>query len=136
MSVKAVVVANANKAKGYKWERDIREHLRGEGLDVEALRQLGTQDEGDMVIRSTAGLRFVVEAKNHKQMRLSEYLREVRAECDTYVENRDLASERVFPAAIVKAQGKGVGDGYVVMNVNDYAAMLRAFDMIVSAARR
>lgn len=118
-------MANPNKRKGTSWETDVRNYLRGKGCDVEALRQLGSLDEGDMVVRSVDGARFVIEAKNCKRLEIPRYLREATSECALYAANRGLENDDVYPIAVVKQ--RGVGDpkeGWVIFRLEDFAELL------------
>nr|DAP52991.1 MAG TPA: HOLLIDAY JUNCTION RESOLVASE HOMOLOGOUS RECOMBINATION [Caudoviricetes sp.] len=117
-------MANPNKRKGTSWETDVRTYLRGRGCDVEALRQLGSLDEGDMVVRSVDGARFVIEAKNCKRLEIPRYLNEASTECALYASNRGLENDSVFPIAVVKARGKGVEEGWVIFRLEDFADLL------------
>ena len=117
-------MANPNKRKGTSWETDVRNDLRGKGCDVEALRQLGTLDEGDMVVRNKDGVRFVIEAKNCKRLEIPRYLNEASTECALYAANRGLENDSVFPIAVVKARGKGVEEGWVIFRLEDFADLL------------
>lgn len=116
---------NASKVKGSAWERDLREHFRSSGLDVESLRQMGAADEGDIVIRAhESGRRFIIEAKNCRQISLPRFLGEARCEADTYAANRGLGGGEVFPVAVVKARQRPTGEGFAVMRVEDFARLV------------
>lgn len=112
-------MSNAGKRKGTAWESAVRDYLREAGCDVEVLRQLGSVDEGDLVVRSPGGLRFVLEAKNRAKVSLPEFLGEAVCECALYAHNRGIDSGRVFPAAVVKARGKPASEGWFVMRLED-----------------
>lgn len=114
-----VVVANSAKRKGTQWESDVRRLLRGAGVDVESLRQLGSVDEGDLVVRCPGGVRLVLEAKNHAKIALPEFMRQADAESRLFAENRGLDASGVFGAAVVKARGAEAGDSYVVFRLSD-----------------
>ncbi|WP_165218145.1 hypothetical protein [Schaalia sp. ZJ1691] len=118
------MVGNANKQKGSRWEKEVRVFLRERGVDVEALRQMGQADEGDLVVRCPRGHRVVLEAKNRQQMRLSEYLGEAKAEAVLYAKNRGFDPAVVSPVAVVKARGKPVAEGYAVLRLDDFVAVL------------
>lgn len=116
-------MSNPNKAKGTKWESDVRDFLRESGLDVEVLRQRGSVDEGDGVVRSPLG-RFVLEAKNHRTISLPEFVRQARAEAELFAETRQL-NVPVTGVAVVKARGKSTGDGFVVLSLADFRDLLK-----------
>lgn len=119
-------MANPNKRKGTSWETDVRNYLRERGCDVDALRQLGSLDEGDMVVRSRDGVRFVIEAKNCKRLEIPRYLREATSECALYASNRGLENDDVFPIAVVKQRGAGdPGEGWVIFRLEDFADLLQ-----------
>jgi len=74
-------MSNPGKRKGSQWETDVRQYLRGQELDTEALRQMGAMDEGDLVVRTPGrDLRVVVEAKNRGKLDLAQFLREAEDE--------------------------------------------------------
>lgn len=118
-------MTNANKRKGTSWETEVREYLRGKGHDVEALRQMGQLDEGDLVIRSTKNLRFVCEAKNRQRVEIPTYLDEAVRESALYAHNRDLANDSVYPVAVVKARRKGPEEGWVIFRLEDFSDLLK-----------
>lgn len=131
-------MTNPNKQKGTRWESEVRDYLRGTGLDYEGQKQMGADDEGDGVIRTrTRGLRFVVEAKAEKAIRLPEYARQVFAEVKSYAERRRLRwkydenpisdPREVYGVTVVKARGRNVKDGYVVLSLQDFADIVARF---------
>lgn len=115
-------MTNANKAKGSAWETDVRKFLRTQGLDVEPLRQLGSMDEGDLVVRA-GGKRFILEAKNRARIDLPQFMREAQSEAVLYAENRELSQCDTTGVAVVKARRKPVKDGYVVMTMADFPTL-------------
>lgn len=118
-------MANSNKRKGTEWETDVRKYLRAKGHDIEALRQMGQADEGDLVIRSKRGLRFVCEAKNRQRIDIPTYLNEAVRESALYASNRDLDSDSVYPVAVVKSRGKGEEEGWVIFRLEDFSDLLK-----------
>ena len=116
--------ARASKRRGAQWETDIRNYLRDLGFDTEPLKLSGSADEGDLVVR--LGKRYVViEAKNEATIDLPGYLREAGAEGVNFAAHRPAVSAgQVYPVAIVKARGKGVDEGYAVMQVSEMVRLL------------
>ena len=118
-------MTNRNKAKGTSWETAVRELLRGKGLDVESMRQLGSMDEGDLVVRTPEqGVRVVIEAKNRGQITLAQFMREAGDESSLYAHNRGLPQADVVGVAVVKARRKSAGEAYAVLTLNDLARIM------------
>ncbi|MEU6057004.1 hypothetical protein [Streptomyces sp. NPDC047097] len=110
-----------NKRKGSQWESDLRDGLRGEGFDVEALRLAGSEDEGDMVVR-LGGERLVIEAKNAK-LEPSAFIREAQNERQNYARHRGLDPRAVNAVAVVKARGRSWRQAYVLTTVEEYLGL-------------
>lgn len=125
-------MANAHKAKGTKWESDIRNYMRDEMLDYEKSTQLGSVDEGDGTLRTPENdLRIVVEAKAEARYDLARYVREAKVEAETYAKNRHSLNanfgyddRNTFGVAFVKAPRKTVGEGYAVMRIADFVDLV------------
>lgn len=111
-----------NRAAGKRWERELREGLREEGMDVESLRLHGKEDEGDMVIRLEDGrwpfTRLVVEAKNVASIDPARFSSEAVTEATHYARNRGLGMN-ARGIAIVKRRGKSWKDAYVITTVRE-----------------
>lgn len=119
-------MTNRNKAKGTAWETAVRELLRGQGLDVESMRQLGSMDEGDLVVRTPEqGIRVVVEAKNRGQITLAQFMREAADESALYAHNRGIPQADTFGVAVVKARQKPAGQAYAVLTLEDFARLMK-----------
>ena len=119
-------MTNRNKAKGTAWETDVRKYLRNNQLDVEPLRQLGTVDEGDLVVRTpNTDARIVLEAKNRGQVSLPQFLREAADESALYAHNRGIPQVDTFGVAVVKARQKPTGQAYAVLTLEDFARLMR-----------
>lgn len=116
-------VAARNKsarARGKRFESDLRDDLRAEGLDVEKTPDTGTFDEGDLMVRH-AGHRYVVEAKNVASIDLAGFVGEALVEADHYVEHRPgLGRDEVTGLAVIKRRGKGTLDSYVVTTLREF----------------
>jgi hypothetical protein len=92
-------------------------------MDAERLPKAGRDDQGDVAVR-VSDTTLVIEAKNEKAMSLSQYLREATVEADHYRKAR--GSEGIVSAvAVVKARGKGIGQAYVVMEVDEFALLIK-----------
>jgi hypothetical protein len=100
---------NPNAAKGSKWERDIRDYLRGwlERRDVTRPRQEGFGDVGDIHVSP-----FVIQAKNVATASLGAWLDAAHAQAAR-------AGER-YGVVAWKRRGKGAGDGFIVMSTADF----------------
>jgi hypothetical protein len=113
-----------NRGAGKRWEREIRDGGRAEGIDTEHTRDTGTKDEGDLVLR--VGGRFhVVEAKNAK-LAPTEFLREAAVEAEHFAEARKLPGEVVHPVVFVKRARFGFLDGLALLTVRDYLKLAKA----------
>lgn len=119
-------MTNRNKAKGTAWETDVRKYLREHQLDVEPLRQLGTVDEGDLVVRTpNTDARIVLEAKNRGQVSLPQFLREAADESALYAHNRGIPQASTFGVAVVKARQKPTGQAYAVLTLEDFVRLMK-----------
>lgn len=107
---------SASKAKGTRWESAVVEFLKGVGWPYAERRALsGREDQGDV-----AGIPgVVIECKNQNRQSLAEWLDEALTE-------RNNASADVG-AVWFKRVGRGSpGDGYVLMDGNTFAVLLKA----------
>ena len=107
-----------NKRNGTAWESALRDQLRDCGSDIEKLRLNGTEDEGDLVIRTDRG-RVMIEAKSGA-MHPAEFVREATTEARNYEKHRGLEPGSVTGVAVIKARGKGVRGGYVLTTVEEF----------------
>lgn len=102
------------RAKGTRWETAIVDYLRGTGWVHAERRALhGSADRGD--IAGLAGV--VIEAKDHREIRLAEFVDEAVAEGDNA--NADVA------VAWIKRRGKASpADAYVLMTGVQFVSLL------------
>lgn len=118
--------AKANKRKGAAFEIELEGFFAGLLLKVMRLVRRGKDDEGDLLIR-VGSLAIIVEAKNEKSIDLSGYMAEATAEAmrweQRHVHDVD-APKLVIGVAIVKRRMKSISKSYVVMEVDDFAALL------------
>ena len=110
-------------AKGSYYERAVREHIRDKGRDAEGLKKSGTQDEGDISHRA-GPFHFILEAKNKQRMDLASAVDQAVVEAANYRAHR---RDRVatIPAAVVKRPRKGVGQSYVVLELDEFLELTR-----------
>ena len=107
-------MSNPNGRRGAQWETDVVAFLKANGFPAAERRvREGAKDRGD--IAGIPGV--VIECKNEARINLPGYLREAEAERV----NADAAIAPVF----VKRRGKGVKDGYMVMDIETGVWMLR-----------
>jgi hypothetical protein len=109
---------NPSKEIGTSWEVTVRDYLRfAHGFrTVERLPLAGRRDIGDL-----GGLPdFLIGCKNEKTMRLSTYMDELRVQKKNLVHGQD-----VVPVEIVKRRGKGPGYAYVVLELDEFATLVR-----------
>lgn len=67
-----------SKAKGTSFESSVLPAIKGKRPEAERRALQGANDKGDFNIPGEK--RFILEAKNHKEMKLAEWLREAEAE--------------------------------------------------------
>lgn len=92
------------KRKGSRFELDLRDYLRGRGHNAE--RNYGAGRSDDIAdIRGLPG--FAIEAKNHREFRLSEWVDETEAE-------RVNAGEP-YGVLVVKRKMKSAAEAFAVM---------------------
>ncbi len=108
-----------NRGAGKRFEKEILDGLRAAGEDVEKLRDTGTRDEGDLVVREGDGYFTVIEAKNAK-FEPGVFMAEAELEARHFAEHRGLAADKVTPVAIVKRRGHGIRKAYVLTTVEHY----------------
>lgn len=104
--------------KGRVFEKDLLDWFRARGFDAERLRQAGTLDEGDLVVKD--GGVYVIEAKAEQRIDLPGYIREARAERDNYCARRKLDPAGVMPLVVVKARRKPISEAYVVVPLEEF----------------
>lgn len=108
-------MANANKAKGMKFEREVRRYLREEGIDAFKPYEEGYEDAGDI-----QGIDpFIGQAKDWRSWQDA-----IREGLDGG-ERQKLVAGQPFAVAIVKRARRKVHEAYVVMTLATFAAILR-----------
>ncbi|MEU7243371.1 hypothetical protein [Streptomyces sparsogenes] len=111
-------MANPSKAKGTRYEGEIRDFLNSRGFNVRRVVQMGNKDQGDLHGYPL----HVIEAKNEKSLRLPEYVRQAEREA--------VNAGVPFGVAFVKRQRASTGDGYAVRSIaTDARLMARMRDM-------
>lgn len=109
---------------GKKFEADLMKHLREEGFDAERLRLSGSEDEGDLVIRTpTSHHPLIIEAKRTKRMNIGGWVKEAQTERDNYAKHRGLQRPPHF-VVVHYARGKGLGGSYVTTTMDEFTRWL------------
>ncbi|MFI0985003.1 hypothetical protein [Streptomyces exfoliatus] len=108
-----------NKRKGAAWETELLTGLRSVGEDVERLRLVGAEDEGDLVVREPGGTFLIVEAKNAR-FEPGPFLDEAERERRNFAQHRDLDPRDVDSIVVVKRRGKGWRKAFVLTTVEDF----------------
>ncbi|MFF9644711.1 hypothetical protein [Kitasatospora aureofaciens] len=108
-----------NKRRGASWETELRDKLRAAGLDIERLRLVGKDDEGDHVVRWANGRLLIIEAKNAK-FEPAAFLKEALRERDSFARHRGLDQADVDVIVIVRRRGASWRQGYVLTTVEEY----------------
>ncbi|MFF4478722.1 hypothetical protein ACFY1A_17130 [Streptomyces sp. NPDC001520] len=98
-------MSNANKAKGTRYEGEIRDYLNDLGFTVRRVVQMGNKDQGDLHGYPL----HIIEAKNEKSIRLPEYIRQAEREA--------VNASEPFGVAFVKRPRASTGDGYAVRSI-------------------
>ena len=108
-------MSNPNKAKGSRWESEVRDYLTEHtGHRVERLPAGAKYDRGDL-----AGIPGVaIECKNEQRHDLAGWVEEATVEAAN-------VGGGVLPVVISKRRGKGAADGYVIMPVWAWVEFLR-----------
>lgn len=114
-------MSNPSKQKGTSWETAIVEWLKGRRFKARRLALSGALDQGDVEVWSHNGhYVYVVEAKNARQVRLTEWWAQAEQEAKNY----DAAHEPLFPPIPVlwiHRPGKASpGEGLVIMKAADF----------------
>lgn len=117
---------NANQRRGRDWERKLRDGFRAEGFDTEHFRDTGMKDEGDLLVRSSGGHMFVVEAKDAK-LNVTGFLGEAEIECQHFAESRPyIADDKIHGVVAWKRRGKTFKGGVVMMDMATFMSILEA----------
>lgn len=111
-----------NRGAGKRWEKEILDGGRAQGLDTERTRDTGTKDEGDLVIRH-AGKFVVIEAKN-AAFQPGPFVEEALLEAGHFAEHRGLDPASVHPVAFVKRRGKNFLDSFALTTVREYLRLI------------
>lgn len=108
-------MANANKAKGTRWESALRDYLRDAGIDAYRPAQEGRADVGDLHGVDP----FIGQAKDWRD--LAAALREGVDGAQIQARN----AGRAYGVAFVKRARAATGRGYAVMTVDTFVRVLR-----------
>jgi predicted lipoprotein len=106
-------MTNASKRKGTVWETQVVEFLKSHGFPYAERRALcGTSDKGD--VSGVPGV--MLECKNEAKVTLGAYADEVK------VQTANAGAS--IGVAVVKRRNRGPADAYVVMTLEQFAAMI------------
>ncbi|WP_327175489.1 hypothetical protein OG599_09320 [Streptomyces sp. NBC_01335] len=111
-----------NKRAGARWESELRDELRGAGLDIERLRLTGTEDEGDHVVRRAPARHrryLIIETKNAK-FEPGTFMKEALRERDAFAAHRGLDPRDVEAVVVVRRRGASWRDAYVLSTVAEF----------------
>lgn len=111
-------MSNKSAVRGSKFERDLLAYLRAAGWPTERLARTGSLDEGDLLTFDPMGKRVVIEAKALRQFDLASAINELTVERQHYADARGLGLTEVDGIAVLKRPGKGIGQAYVVMELD------------------
>lgn len=111
-----------NRGAGKRWEAEVLKGGREAGFDTERTRDTGTNDEGDLVIRS-GGKYVVIEAKN-AAFQPGPFVEEALIEAQHFAEHRGLDPAKVHPVAFVKRRGAGFRKAFALTTVEEYLRLV------------
>lgn len=111
----------AQKA-GKAFEGELMRYMREKTFDVERLRLTGTEDEGDLLLRSSGErrARFVIEAKRTKSLDLAGWITEAENERNNYCSHRGLWPGASGFVVVHKRRGKDIGGSYVTTTLDEW----------------
>jgi hypothetical protein len=113
----------SHKARGARFETEIRDWFRGNKYEAERLARTGSKDEGDVAIRSDfLGHIGIIEAKapgESGRIDLSGWSKEAQTEASNYSAARQIPRDSVLAAVVIKARGKSIEDSYLVLRLGD-----------------
>ena len=104
---------------GKRYESELMKYMREQGWDVERLRLTGTEDEGDLLLRSGDD-RHVIEAKRTKSLDLAGWVKEAQVERANYANHRGIQVPTVGFVVVHYARGKGIGQSYVTTTLDEW----------------
>jgi hypothetical protein len=111
-----------NKAKGTRYENEIVELFIGMHFDAQRLPRSGSRDEGDVEVR-LKDCRLIIEAKNHKSLAFSDWLKQAQTEADNREEK--VGNVACVPVVFAKRRGKNAAGSYVVMEAEEFLLLLK-----------
>ena len=100
-------MTNRSKAKGTRWESELRDYLISLGFEARREALKGNKDEGDIFGIDD----WTLEAKNEKRIALAKYMDELAVEMKN--------GGTTHGAVLVKRARKSVGNAYAVMPLFD-----------------
>lgn len=117
---------NKPKRAGTAWETAVAVFLRGHGFPLARRRELrGSLDAGDLDVLPG----WVVGCKNEKRIELATYMDEIAAQVENQrkfqFDHPAFYPEHLFGAMVVKRRNKPVGRAYVVMELEQFADLIR-----------
>lgn len=108
-------MSNPNKAKGTRWESQLRDYMNASGFDTYRPAQAGFADTGDI-----HGLPFfTVQAKDWKDTTSA-----LRVGTDG-ARKQALNAGMPYGVNVVKRARKPIGDAYAVMAFDDFLRLVR-----------
>jgi hypothetical protein len=117
--------AARNKRAGAHWQNALRDGLRSAGLDVERLVLTGSEDEGDLMVRthrwdhSARVDRIVIEAKAGV-LHAADFVDQTLEEASHFARHRGLVRSQVMGIAVIKRRRRSWNDAYVLTSVGEY----------------
>lgn len=113
-----------NRGAGYRHEYNLTDGLRRRGFDTERIRNSGTKDEGDVVVRRN-NYHHLIEAKNTARLDATGFLRQAKVEGGHYSTRRGLEAGSVLPVAIWKRPGRNSMESVVLMEMDTYLELVK-----------
>lgn len=108
-------MSNPNKARGTRFETEIVEYLKAEGLKARRIALAGADDCGDIEVVAPNGIdHFIIEAKNVREANLAGWVQQSQVEAANYAGAYDLLYDPV-PLVVHKRRMKGTAEAYVTL---------------------
>lgn len=108
-------MTNPNKAKGTRFETDVVEYLKSEGLKTRRIALAGANDCGDVEVVAPNGIdHFILETKALREIDLASGTRQAGIEAANYAGAYDLLYD-AYPLLVNKRRMKPVSEAYVTV---------------------
>lgn len=108
---------------GKQWESTLTEWFRDFGFEADRLHLSGAQDEGDILLRDSPNVRYVIEAKREKGFRPAEWIKQAEVEATNYAAHRGLLLPPSY-AVISARRNHSPGQAYVITTLAEWVRQI------------